>query len=209
MVERLENSTELQLFIKRMKKKDMELYIHCHNVAVITKYILDYLNYNETVKVEVLKGALVHDIGKLCVRPDILKKEGALTYSEKEAIKSHPKMGLDYIKSSRFSEIVCDIVLHHHENEVGTGYPYHMTMLEKETVIVSLADKYEAIYSKRPYKQSHSHEETIKIMRNEIKKYRETDEIMKALELFNPAKYLLVSEEERKDEMMVAFCQCV
>lgn len=200
MVEKLENSEELKLFIKKIKNRDKGLYIHSHNVAIITEYLLNYLGYDERMKAEIITGALIHDLGKLCVDMSILKKEGKLDFKEREEIKCHPKMGFDFINELGFTEIVSDIILHHHENEVGTGYPSHMTSLEKETVIVSLADKYEAIFSKRPYKESHTHEETIAIMQKEAKSYTDCAKIMEALKNFDPS--ILLDPE--KQEIMVA-----
>lgn len=108
-------------------------------------------------------GMLVHDIGKIKISLDILYKKGPLTETEKEEIQRHPENGYSIISEYNPSQDVQDVVLYHHEQWDGSGYP---TRLYREDIpflarIAAIADAYEAMTSDRPYKKGISHEAAI------------------------------------------------
>lgn len=115
-------------------------------------------------------GALLHDIGKIEVSREILNKPGKLDGKEWEFIRKHPIWGADMIRPiSAMSEVV-NVVLHHHENYDGSGYP---AALKQEEIplgarILRLADSFDAMTSTRPYKKVMSLKEAVK----DLEKYR-------------------------------------
>ena len=181
MVELVERQAYIQPFLNKIKNYDRNLYVHSRNVALVTEQLLGEYDYPTVIEEEIITGAILHDIGKIMIPKNLLNKPGFLTQSEYNEVKNHAGYGYTILKDFGFSEIVMDIVLHHHENETGTGYPFRSTLMREETKIVSIADKYEAIHAKRPYKSRFSHIETMEIMKFELEHYTETERIKKGL----------------------------
>jgi putative nucleotidyltransferase with HDIG domain len=111
--------------------------------------------------VDIERGALLHDIGKIGIPESILKKKGPLTLIEREIIKDHPLLGYKLIEGFSFLERAAQVVLYHHENFTGMGYPYGLAgeQIPLEARIFSLADTVDAITSDRPYRKGRSFED--------------------------------------------------
>ena len=96
--------------------------------------------------------------------PDtILLKPGTLTEPEFSAIKEHPLIGTNILGNIEFLKDSLSIILHHHENYDGRGYPHGISGPEIPlgSRIISIADTYDAMTSDRPYRKALSHEEAI------------------------------------------------
>ena len=118
-------------------------------------------------------GASLHDIGKISVPIEILNKPSKLEPYEWEVVKQHPIKGHKIIAGVNCEKLVKDIVLLHHENQDGSGYPYG---LQKDEIplgvaIVTVADCLEAIAGVRPYRRAYSFEDAIAIMQQETFKF--------------------------------------
>jgi len=115
------------------------------------------------------RGALLHDIGKIGIPESILRKKGPLTLIEREIIKDHPLLGYKLIEGFLFLERAAQVVLYHHEHFTGMGYPYGLAgeQIPLEARIFSIADTGDAITSDRPYRKGRSFEEA----RREIERY--------------------------------------
>ena len=111
--------------------------------------------------VDLERGALLHDIGKIGIPESILKKKGPLTLLEREIIKDHPLLGYKLIDGFSFLERAAQVVLYHHENFTGMGYPYGLAgeQIPLEARIFAIADTVDAITSDRPYRKGRSFEE--------------------------------------------------
>ena len=104
---------------------------------------------------EVLRlGALLHDIGKIGISDDLLRKPGPLTADEFEVIKTHPTVGSRILRNVRFLEPHLSVVELHHERPDGRGYPYGLKGCEIPVLarIVHVADAYDAMTSARAYR---------------------------------------------------------
>jgi response regulator RpfG family c-di-GMP phosphodiesterase len=134
-------------------------------------YITDeYIDY-------ISKAAPLHDIGKVGIPDSILLKPGKLTPEEFEIMKSHTIIGentLMEVKQRypryRFLELAVHITRYHHERWDGTGYPDGLSgeAIPLSARIMALADTYDALRSKRTYKEAYSHEESIEIIRQGV-----------------------------------------
>ncbi len=101
-------------------------------------------------------GALLHDIGKIGIPDAILRKPGKLTTDEWVIMKQHPKIGYEILNRIEFLEEASIMVLHHHENFNGNGYP---SGLKEEEIpigsrIFAVADTMDAMTSDRPYRKA-------------------------------------------------------
>ena len=125
---------------------------------------------------DLVRSAPLHDIGKVGIPDSILQKPGKLSDEEFEVIKKHPLLGAsvleEAVKSLGFQsyfELASQIVKSHHENWNGTGYPEG---LEGEEIplsarIMAFADVYDALTTKRPYKEPFSHEQALGFIKRE------------------------------------------
>ncbi len=110
--------------------------------------------------------AAMHDVGKIGTPDDILNKGGLLDDWEREIMNEHTKNGA-YILSTYPKPMAREIALSHHEKWDGSGYPYGITgeMIPLSARIVCIADVYDALRSRRSYKEPFSHEKSMSIMK--------------------------------------------
>jgi response regulator RpfG family c-di-GMP phosphodiesterase len=114
-------------------------------------------------------GALLHDVGKIGVRDEVLKKPGALTADEYGEMKRHPEIGAVIMERSSFLRPGLPAVLHHQERYDGSGYPYGLRGedISLQGRIVAVVDTYDAIISSRPYRNGSTCEHALhEIRRN-------------------------------------------
>jgi len=104
-------------------------------------------------------GGYLHDIGKIGVRDTILLKPGRLTPEERTEINLHPVIGGNIIKPLRFFPKERELILYHHENFDGSGYPNGLAGADIPVTarILAVADAYDAMTSSRPYRQARTH----------------------------------------------------
>jgi HD-GYP domain-containing protein (c-di-GMP phosphodiesterase class II) len=114
-------------------------------------------------------GALLHDVGKLVVPPDVLKKRGALNPQEMEMMRQHPMAGELLVRDAHFPWDVCHMIRHHHERWDGTGYPDGLCGQDIPFTarILCIADVYDALTSERSYREAYEPEIAMSIMRAE------------------------------------------
>ncbi len=130
-------------------------YAHSMNVALICNVIGQWLHLTDSDLTTLTIAGLLHDIGKLKVPPDIIKKPGKLTDDEFKLIRMHPKYGYDILKPKNLDNRVKLAALQHHERYDGTGYPRKLPGNEVEyfSHIVAVADVYDAMTSDRCYRK--------------------------------------------------------
>lgn len=130
---------------------------HSLNVAILSIVLAMGLGFSRTETVGIGAGGLLHDIGKVFVSKSILQKNGPLTNEEFDIIKNHPKDGYNYI-SKRYNIPLrhCDTILDHHEKFDGSGYPNGKAGTDISIFgrICAVADVYDALASKRPYRDA-------------------------------------------------------
>jgi response regulator RpfG family c-di-GMP phosphodiesterase len=122
---------------------------------------------------DLVKAAPLHDIGKVGIPDAILNKPGGLSHQEFEHIKQHCEYGALVLKKAEekltfqsFLKIAMQLVMYHHENWNGGGYPHGLSGkdIPLSARIMAVADVYDAIRSRRPYKVPLSHAEAIRII---------------------------------------------
>lgn len=132
---------------------------HSRLVARYTLLLTKTLGIDDkSFAVEIERGALLHDIGKIGIPDSILRKPGSLTEKEREIIKEHPFLGYEMVQEFPFLQKASRVVLFHHESYDGHGYPYGLQGEEipLEARIFAIADTLDAITSDRPYRKGKS-----------------------------------------------------
>jgi putative nucleotidyltransferase with HDIG domain len=137
---------------------------HSDRVSVLSVAICKQLNLPPP-DIEVVRlGALLHDIGKIGVPDDVLRKPGALTAAEFDIIKQHPVIGARMLRSVPFLAPHIAIVELHHERPDGRGYPIGLRgdEIPLDARIVHVADAYDAMTSARAYRGARPSSEALR-----------------------------------------------
>jgi putative nucleotidyltransferase with HDIG domain len=131
---------------------------HSERVSTISSMVGQQMALGEEDLDTLRLGALLHDIGKIGISDDVLRKPGPLTPSEYEAIKQHPVLGARILRSVPFLSRHLPIVELHHERPDGKGYPYGRMANEIPVLarIVHVVDAFDAITSARAYRPARS-----------------------------------------------------
>lgn len=156
LVQDIMNSQEVLVNLIDIKTKDNYTFAHSVNVAVVSLLLGKSLNLNREQLEKLGLGAITHDIGKSNIPEEILKKPGKLTEEEYSIIKEHPRFGYDRLKElAKLPSTSLAVVLGHHENYDGNGYPRGVNKndLHLYPRIVAVADVYDALTSDRVYRQ--------------------------------------------------------
>lgn len=152
-------------------------------------------------------GGIVHDIGKVAVRDDILNKPGKLTDEEFEIVRRHPVIGYDILRPSRTFRDVLPIVRWHHERPNGTGYPDGLSgdQLPLLPRIIAVADVFDALSTTRSYRPAFSLAEYTAILRRAAEKEELDPSLVEVLlEILNESTLALAGGAAARQEARAA-----
>ncbi len=162
IVNEIQNSDTLIIERTSLSSYDSYTYVHSVNVDVLSVVIGIEMGLTNDELEKLSQSALMHDIGKLEISPEILNKPAKLTREEYEEMKNHSEYGLNRLRnkgdsnSEEIAAVVKNAVYSHHENWDGTGYPRGIKgeEIHKFARIIHVADVYDALTAKRAYKDS-------------------------------------------------------
>ena len=158
----------------------------------------------ETVH-DLIAGAFLHDVGKIGIRDPILLKPGKLTPEEFEVMKTHVSLGVDILSKSSWLSGARDVVEFHHEKYDGTGYPQGLKAeaIPLNARIFAIVDVFDALTSKRPYKEPWTIAEAIAILERDSGSHFDP-QLMKVFVKLAPALYQKISgvETHRLEAML-------
>jgi diguanylate cyclase (GGDEF)-like protein/putative nucleotidyltransferase with HDIG domain len=156
----------LESLVLAVDAKDRYTREHSSIVADYTLKLAERLNLSEESRRALRTAGLLHDIGKIAVPDEILKKPAALTIEEYEVMKSHVRIGEMLIRELPQLKDVVQGVACHHERFDGTGYPRGLKGEEIPLVgrIMAIADAYSAMCLDRPYRKGMAHDRIVEDM---------------------------------------------
>jgi len=142
---------------------------HCERLARRAARLGRHLGLDEESVVALRRGGYLHDLGKIAVPDEILKKGSNLTAEEWEVMKQHPLTGENICKPLKSLRLVLPIIRYHHEHSDGSGYPDGLRQGEIPLLprILQVVDVYDALRTARPYKPALNHEQASLTMRTE------------------------------------------
>lgn len=142
-----------RVLIDTIEKKDPYAQGHSGRVNYYANLIAQRLNLSEQEKEDLQIGTYLHDIGKLGIDTEIVRKKEKYTAEEMEVIKKHTEIGTSLVAPLSLSPGILSIIRHHHEHFVGGGYPDGIQGGEISLLarIVSVADAFDAMVSDYPY----------------------------------------------------------
>lgn len=153
-----------------LEAKDIYTRGHSDRVAKLSVEIAKKMGLPQKELETIRKGGLLHDIGKIGVREDILLKPGRLTDEEMLHVRSHPKRGYDICQPLKSLEDALPCIRSHHERFDGGGYPDGLKGdgIPLSGMILAVADTFDAMTTDRPYRKALSIPTAVKIMEDEI-----------------------------------------
>ena len=167
--------------------KDHYTFTHSENVAYYATKLAIGCGYDSELVEIINEAALLHDIGKIGISENILKKTSKLSDEEYQNMQSHVEASVNIIRHLPSLDYVIPIVLTHHERYDGRGYPRRISGedIPAGGRIMAIADSFDAMTSRRSYKEPYSLEYAL----NELKRNRglqfDPDLVDKFIELIN------------------------
>jgi len=157
------NMEILSVLGSAVAKRDNDTDIHSYRVTIYAVRLAEELGLPENEIRSLIKGAFLHDVGKIGIRDSILLKPSHLTSEEFKEMNEHVRHGMDIVSGSVWLRDAALVVGNHHEKYDGTGYLEKRINGEIPRVarIFAIADVFDALSSKRPYKEAMGYEETM------------------------------------------------
>lgn len=159
----------LRALIRALDVREQETACHSHRVALWTLYFSLVAGVQEEKLLEIHRGSLLHDVGKIGIPDPILLKRGELTEEEWRVMRTHPRIGFEILSQVEYLKGAATIPFAHHERWTGDGYPRGLRGEEIPlgARLFAIIDVYDALRSERPYKRALTHERSLEIMRAE------------------------------------------
>lgn len=164
LVNRIMIEENVSQYLVDLAEKKPAVFEHCCNVAYLAAQVGIEHGYSDTE--DIVRGALLHDMGKILITDDILLKKGKLDAEEWSLIQKHPEFGEIVLRDGGFSSEVIDIVMYHHEKRDGSGYPKGLLSsdIPRGAKVVTVCDIYEAMTAKRTYGREYNMYEAMSMM---------------------------------------------
>lgn len=155
LMDNIGSSINLMDMLINMRDYDDSTYAHCVNAAIISNIFAGWLRLSKEDRAMVTICGLLHDIGKITIPEDILKKPGKLSKAEFDVIKRHPLNGYNILSDAGLDEEIKNCALMHHEKCDGSGYPYGFSSdkISYFSKIITIVDIYDAMTSQRVYRE--------------------------------------------------------
>lgn len=155
----------IEVLANTVEGRDPYTHGHIGRVSMYAQWLAEALNWPKEQLRSLAFGARLHDIGKIVIPDQILKKPGELTGEEWEMMKQHPAAGGRILRDIKHLKDSLNYVLYHHERWDGSGYPFGLAGREIpiEGRLLAIADVYDALTTDRPYHPA--------LPRSEVMKY--------------------------------------
>ncbi len=156
----------IEALMAALESKDIYLKGHSRRVSRLCGFMATKLGWPRK-RVRLLEcAALVHDVGKIGIREDVLNKPGPLTSSEMDLMRRHPQVSREILRPVTYLQEALPDVLHHHERYDGGGYPDGLAgeAIPIGARIISICDSYDAMASDRAYRAAMPEDEIRKVL---------------------------------------------
>ena len=167
---RSEVRNALEALLTALEARDPELGEHSRRVADLAELVARRLGLGRELRAQIHLAGLLHDVGKIGLRDDVLFSNGSLSTGQREQIEGHPARAAELVRAIGGDEELAEIVLAHHEAPDGSGYPRGLRGEEIpiEARVLHVADVCVAITERRRYRASESLEDALAALRRMI-----------------------------------------
>lgn len=158
----------VRLLAEALEAKDSVTRGHSNRVRKMSVEMAREIGVVEDELERIELGAFLHDLGKVGVRDDVLKKPGKLTEDEYSHMQSHPEIGMRMLEASPAFADLLPLVRHHHEKWDGSGYPGNLAgeAIPLGSRIIAICDTFDTIVSDRPYKKPLPQQHALDVLRS-------------------------------------------
>lgn len=159
-----------ETLINAMEAKDLYLRGHSQRVAELAAAIAAELDLGADMVEQILIAGRLHDVGKIGIREEVLNKPGPLTADEFEHVKNHVRIGMDILAPLQHLGVSLRFIGDHHEHWNGQGYPRGIAGEDISIGgrVLTAADAFDALTSKRAYREPMSSSETLHYLRTQV-----------------------------------------
>ncbi|MCL4528326.1 MAG: HD domain-containing protein [Chloroflexi bacterium] len=170
-------NTTIEGWSRALDLRDRDTEGHTRRVTEMALKLARRLGVSEAELVNVQRGAILHDIGKMAIPDNILLKSGPLSAEEWNIIRQHPRYARELLSPISFVRPALDIPMYHHEKWDGTGYPGGLkeNQIPLYARLFAVADVYDALTSNRPYRPAWTKEQAIVYIREQSGKHFDPD----------------------------------
>jgi putative nucleotidyltransferase with HDIG domain len=146
----------LKVLGSAIAKRDSDTDAHNYRVTIYAVRLAEHVGLPVPEIQSLIKGAFLHDVGKIGIRDDVLLKPGRLTEDESAVMRQHVDHGVDIVCRAAWLQDALAVVASHHEQYDGAGYPRRMPGEEipQAARIFAIVDVFDALLSARPYKEA-------------------------------------------------------
>ncbi len=164
--------TVLFSLAQSIEGKDPYTLGHCERLSESSAMLGTAIGLNAEIITAIRRAGIVHDIGKVAVPDAVLLKPGRLSEGEMALMREHTVIGERICSPLKSFRLVLPIIRHHHEKLDGTGYPDGLRgdAIPITARVLQIADVYDALTTKRPYKSALTAEEALEVMEAEVAK---------------------------------------
>lgn len=165
--------TTLEGWAKALELRDKETEGHSRRVTELTLRLAQAISIPAADLEQIRRGAILHDIGKMAISDEILRKTGPLSDAEQEIVLQHPTIAYELLARIPFLQKALDIPYCHHEKWNGSGYPRGLKgkQIPLAARLFAVVDVWDAIQSDRPYKKAWSRNQAIEYLREQAGEY--------------------------------------
>ena len=167
---------KLKELARKLDRENNHTPCHSENVANLALELCRALNIRGRKKDMIITACLIHDIGKLAVKPEVLSKNGKLSIVEALRVKLHPIISARLARQAGLNKTIVETIYYHHVWFNGNGYPDNAVKkgarIPIGARILVVCDTYDSLISKRSYKDVKSKEEAVEELRkNSIRQF--------------------------------------
>jgi len=197
---------------RQVDRKDKYTKGHSDRVAALALLLAKELGLRTHMVKTIVAAGLLHDVGKVHIDDDILKKPGKLTDEEHRHIQKHPELGVGLLRGKEFPWVIKPLILHHHERMNGTGYPLG---LKGEDIplgarIICIADVFDALTSDRVYRKAFDTRKALEIMNDDSGKGFDPVLLKCFISMIDQGKAdPVINSRTRDDEMYSIWSHCM
>ncbi len=159
----------LETLASVVERRDGYTGEHCQRVGAYARLVGTAMGLDEEALEAVRLGGVLHDLGKVAMPDEVLRKPGRLVQAERGLIETHAAIGADLCMPMHTMERAVPILRHHHERLDGTGYPSRLRgdQIAPEVRVVTVVDIYDALTTRRPYREPTAPDVSLRILREE------------------------------------------
>ncbi|WP_291327752.1 HD-GYP domain-containing protein [Desulfovibrio sp. UCD-KL4C] len=153
----IERNSNAAVSLTILHQSDQYRFTHSLNTAILSAVLGRFLGHPDESLKELILSAMLMNIGEIWISDNILDKRGNLTQKEFSIIKQHPELACEYLNTQNdIPQKITKAIYSHHERDDGSGYPEGSSRnkIPKFARIISICDTYDAMTSKRPYKEA-------------------------------------------------------